>query len=64
MKTLKIGDNIWMISLGGVDSNIYVVDGCMLVDAGTGLRKEELATALKEVRVSHDDITSIVNTHG
>ncbi|MCK5332982.1 MAG: MBL fold metallo-hydrolase [Candidatus Aenigmarchaeota archaeon] len=64
MKTLKIGDNIRMISLGGVDSNIYVVDGCMLIDTGTGLRKEELDVALKEAGVSHDEITSIVNTHG
>ncbi len=64
MKTLKIGDNIWMLSLGGVDSNIYVVDGCMLVDTGTGLRAKELDSALKEAGVSHDEITSIVNTHG
>ena len=64
MKTLKIGDNIWMLSLGGVDSNIYVVDGCMLVDTGTGLHAKELDSALKEAGVSHDEITSIVNTHG
>ncbi len=64
MKTLKIGDNIWMISLGGVDSNMYVVDGCMLIDTGTGMRAKELDSALKEAGVSHDKITSIVNTHG
>ncbi|MCK4555065.1 MAG: MBL fold metallo-hydrolase [Candidatus Aenigmarchaeota archaeon] len=64
MRTLKIGDNIWMISLGGVDSNIYVVDGCMLVDTGTGMRKKELDSALKEVGITHDKITSVVNTHG
>lgn len=63
MRTLKIGDNIWMISLGGVDSNIYVVDGCLLVDSGTGKQMNGLRQAFEDIGLSFGEITTIVNTH-
>lgn len=63
MRTLKVGDNIWMISLGGVDSNIYVIGGCLMVDSGTGNHTSLLQDAFGDIGLSFDNITTIVNTH-
>src|SRR3989338_2796754 len=48
--------------LGGVHANMYLIDGELLVDAGTG---ENFAEIKKEIesKLNPEDIRAVINTH-
>ncbi|NOR84946.1 MBL fold metallo-hydrolase [archaeon] len=62
-KIKNINQNIIFISLGGVDSNIYVIDKKVLIDTTTGLHTKTLEFALKKANINKDEIKSIILTH-
>ena len=62
--TIKtINKNIIFISLGGVDSNIYVIDKKVLVDTTSGIHTKTMDFALKSAGIQKDEIKSIILTH-
>ncbi len=64
MNTKRINDNILMITLSGIDSNIYLIeDKNAIVDTGTGLNFTRLYDIFKKLNKQFDDIKTIINTH-
>lgn len=59
----KITDNITMIHLSGLDSNIYVVGKDTIVDTGTGFNFVRLYDLFKRMGADFDSIKTIINTH-
>ena len=62
-KIKNINQNIILISLGGVDSNIYVIDKKVLIDTTSGLHTKTIEYALKNAGIQKDEIKSIILTH-
>ncbi len=58
-----IDDDITLISLRGIESNMYLVGKELLIDTGTGSQPAALSHALGKAGVSFDDIRQIVLTH-
>jgi len=58
-----VGRDIAAISLGGLDSNIYLVKKQLLIDAGGGWHKEGLEDALRSLGTSLEKIKTIIQTH-
>jgi glyoxylase-like metal-dependent hydrolase (beta-lactamase superfamily II) len=54
--------NIFCIEGFGADSNCYLFDD-ILIDTGTGIKKDYLYKKIKEANYIIDDISMIVNTH-
>ncbi|VVB60955.1 Hydroxyacylglutathione hydrolase [uncultured archaeon] len=52
-----------MISPGGFESNMYLVNRELLIDAGTGLHPKILVRELHELGIFFEDIKRIVLTH-
>ena len=52
-----------MISLGGFESNIYVINNELLIDAGTGFHPKLLVRELQELGLYFEDIKRIILTH-
>ncbi len=63
MKTIKINDDIHLIQLGGLESNIYLIKKKVLIDAGLGYHKTMLSEALDSLDVKFTDIERIIFTH-
>lgn len=54
--------NIIFIEGSFYDSNSYIIDD-IIIDTGTGINKDNLLSALKELNISPNDIKLIINTH-
>lgn len=63
MRAQQIDDNIYLIQLNGLDSNIYLINKEVLIDSGTGFNFSSLKKALNGVHVNIENIKRIVNTH-
>ncbi len=59
----KIEDGITMVSLSGIDSNIYLIGKDTLVDTGTGFNFVRLYDLFKKMGEDFDNIKTIINTH-
>ncbi len=57
----KIND-VWCIEGFGSDSNCYLFDD-IIIDTGTGMKKDYLYQKIKEIGYNLEDISQIVNTH-
>ena len=62
-KIQKINENITLISLGGIDSNLYVIGNKVLIDATAGIHKKTMDSALKKANIQKENIKSIILTH-
>lgn len=58
----RIGDNIILIQLSDIDSNIYVI-GDTVIDSGTGFNFTRLRTLLKMLGKSLEGFNQVINTH-
>ena len=63
MYSKKINEQVAFVKLGGMDSNIYVVESEVVVDTGTGLHAGHLKKAFSLLGISPESIKRIVNTH-
>jgi glyoxylase-like metal-dependent hydrolase (beta-lactamase superfamily II) len=63
MFSKEIVDGLWWIYLGKLDSNVYVVDGSMVVDSTTGLLKNHLVKQLEKIGLRINSVERVVNTH-
>ncbi len=63
MKIEEITDNIIMIFIGKLDSNVYVVDDELVIDTTTGLLHGQLLGLMKKAGVDAKKVERIVNTH-
>jgi len=60
---IKRIDNIVLIQLSDIDSNIYLV-GDTVIDSGTGFNFTRLYSLLNVLKMKFDDIKQVINTHG
>jgi glyoxylase-like metal-dependent hydrolase (beta-lactamase superfamily II) len=58
----RIGDNIVLIQLSDIDSNIYII-GDTVIDSGTGFNFTRLHTLLKMLGKSLESFSQVINTH-
>ncbi len=63
MKIEKIDKDITMIRLGGLNSNIYLIKGKVLIDSGLS-SEGLLRKALSDIGIMPKDIERIIFTHG
>ena len=63
MEIKKINDDIHLIRLGGLESNIYLIKKKVLIDTGLGYHKKMLAEALDSLHIKFTDIERIIFTH-
>lgn len=63
MPAKKISENVTLIALGGMESNCYLVNRELLIDAGTGFHPKILVRELHEIGLFLEDIKRIVLTH-
>ncbi len=63
MEIQKITDDIHLIQLGGLESNIYLIKKKVLIDAGLGFHKKILIKALTSLNLPPDNIDRIIFTH-
>ena len=63
MEIKKITDDIHLIHLGGMESNIYLIKRKVLIDTGLGSHKKMLSTAFDSLGVNAKDIERIIFTH-
>ena len=63
MEIQKITDDIHLIQLGGLESNIYLIKKKVLIDAGLGFHKKILEKALTTLDITPDRIERIIFTH-
>ncbi len=64
MVVKRINDSISLISSGGFESNIYVVNKELMIDAGTGFHPKILVRELGGLGLFFEDIKRIILTHG
>ncbi len=60
---MKVTDNILLLNGAGMDSNVYCVDGELLVDTGTGTFVEQTLEQMDRFDVEIGDIKKIVLSH-
>ena len=60
---IKRIDDIVLIQLSGIDSNIYLIDD-VVIDSGTGFNFTRLHSILKVLKKGFEDFRLVVNTHG
>ncbi|MBW6462112.1 MAG: MBL fold metallo-hydrolase [DPANN group archaeon] len=63
MEIQKITDDIHLIQLGGLESNIYLIKKKILIDTGLGFHKNILEKALASLNITPDNIERIIFTH-
>ncbi|MCK4808705.1 MAG: MBL fold metallo-hydrolase [Candidatus Aenigmarchaeota archaeon] len=63
MEIKKINDDIHLIKLGGLESNIYLIKKKVLIDTGLGYHKKMLAEALDSLHIKFTGIERIIFTH-
>jgi len=63
MEIKKINDDIHLIRLGGLESNIYLIKKKVLIDTGLGYHKKMLEEALDSLNIKFTDIERIIFTH-
>ena len=63
MEIQKITDDIHLIQLGGLESNIYLIKKKVLIDSGLGFHKKILEKALTSLDITPDSIERIIFTH-
>ncbi len=63
MGGIKRMDNVTLIQLSDIDSNIYIM-GDTVIDSGTGFNFTRLYQLLKMLKIEFKDIKHIINTHG
>ncbi|MCK5043030.1 MAG: MBL fold metallo-hydrolase [Candidatus Aenigmarchaeota archaeon] len=63
MEIKKINDDIHLIKLGGLESNIYLIKKKVLIDTGLGYHKKMLEEALDSLDIKFTDIERIIFTH-
>lgn len=59
----EIIPSVHLIKLGGLESNIYLINRELLVDTGTGHHKKELKKILNSLKLDFNSIKKIINTH-
>ncbi len=63
MFSKEIVDGLWWIYLGKLESNVYVVDGQLVIDTTTGLLKKQLLKQFEKIGIDVKSIERIINTH-
>jgi len=63
MTVKRINDSIKLISSGGFESNMYVINNELLIDAGTGFHPKILVRELHELDLFLEDIKRVILTH-
>jgi glyoxylase-like metal-dependent hydrolase (beta-lactamase superfamily II) len=63
MKLKRIGSNIILFQLSEVDSNIYLINGDTVVDAGTGFNFPLLKQMFKASKNDFEKVSQVINTH-
>lgn len=63
MVVKKITDSVKLISSGGFESNMYVINNELLIDAGTGFHPKILVRELHELDLFLEDIKRVILTH-
>ena len=58
----QVFKDIWMVESFGKDSNIYVVDGEIIIDTGTGANFSIIKNDMEKY-IDKKKITKIINTH-
>lgn len=59
----KINNNITLIHLSDLDSNIYLIGKDTIIDSGTGSNFVRLYDIFKRMGIDFDNIKNIINTH-
>ncbi len=60
---MRVYNNIYLLDGVGFDSNVYVVDGELLIDAGSGMFFQETVDEMMFLRIDPRNLRLIVNTH-
>ena len=60
---MRVYNNIYLFDGVGFDSNVYLVDGELLIDAGSGEFFHETVEEMEHMRLHPENIKKIVNTH-
>ena len=60
---MRVYNNIYLLNGVGFDSNVYVVDGELLVDTGSGMFFQETVDEMMFLRIDPRKLKLIVNTH-
>lgn len=60
---MQIHKNIYLLNGVGHESNMYLIDGELLVDTGTGAFFQETKKEIENLGVKPNKIKTIVNTH-
>lgn len=64
MRITNISDNIRMVQVSPLDSNMYVINGgALVIDTTTGHHESLLGKAFSVMDLKFEDIESILNTH-
>jgi len=63
MFSKEIIDGVWWIYLGKLDSNVYIIDGNLVIDTTTGLLKSHLLKLMRKAGIEASSIERVVNTH-
>ena len=62
-KILKLADNIHLLNLGSMDSNVYVINKDTLIDSSSGMHPEFLKKGLQQLGIDMQNIKQVINTH-
>jgi hydroxyacylglutathione hydrolase len=60
---VQVYENIFLLDGIDFDSNIYIIDGELLIDTGTGLFFKEVKKEILDLGYDKDKIKTIINTH-
>ncbi len=60
---MRVAKNIFLLNGVGYDCNVYLIDGEMLIDTGTGMFFPQLSEEIVNLGYDLNKIKQIVNTH-
>ncbi len=60
---MRVYNNIYLLNGVGFDSNVYIVDGELIVDTGSGMFFQETVDEMMFLRLDPRKIKLIINTH-
>lgn len=60
---MQVADNIYLLNGAGADSNVYSIDGEILVDAGSGAFVDQTLEQMKRYDIDREKVKRIVLTH-
>ncbi len=63
MKPREVLPGVWMLKQPGLSSNVYVVDGVLVIDTGAPKNREALRRDLEVIGIDPLEVRTVVNTH-